>query len=90
MDKPEESPYINRELALKIGLNPFALAPMVLRDTVVGVIGIDRSFKNGSITEEEFRILQVFANQAAITIKSLEDVDTEFQKEYGVNRDLTW
>lgn len=69
---PESSPHINRELAQRIGLNPFALAPMVLRGATVGVIGIDRSKDNGAIQNEEFRIFQVFANQAAITLHSVE------------------
>ncbi len=78
---PEESTLINRELAAKIGMNPFALAPLVLRGKSVGVIGIDRSFENGSITEEEFKILQMFANQAAITIHSLVSTDKGFHEE---------
>ncbi|MFW6338552.1 MAG: GAF domain-containing protein [Alkalispirochaetaceae bacterium] len=68
---PEESPYINRELAKQIGLNPFAVAPMVVRDRLVGVIGIDRSQHNGAIGPDEFRLLQIFANQAAIALDSL-------------------
>ena len=68
---PQSSPHINRELAEKIGLNPFALAPMVVRGKTVGVIGIDRSKDNGAIGNEEFRIFQVFANQAAITLRSV-------------------
>lgn len=69
---PESSPHINRELAKKIGLNPFAVAPMVVRGKTVGVIGIDRSKGNGAIQNEEFRIFQVFANQAAITLHSVD------------------
>jgi len=69
---PGSSPYINRELAKRIGLNPFALAPMVLRGKTVGVIGIDRSKDNGAIQNEEFRVFQVFANQAAITLHSVD------------------
>jgi K+-sensing histidine kinase KdpD len=68
---PESSPHINRELARKIGLNPFAIAPMVVRGKTVGVIGIDRSKDNGAIQNEEFRVFQVFANQAAITLRSV-------------------
>lgn len=68
---PEESPYINRELARKIGLNPFALAPMVVRDRLIGIIGIDRSQDNGAIAPDEFRLLQIFANQAAIALDGL-------------------
>ena len=69
---PESSPHINKELARRIGLNPFALAPMVLRGKTVGVIGIDRSKDNGAIQNEEFRVFQVFANQAAITLRSVD------------------
>ncbi len=81
---PENSPHINKELAKKIGLNPFALAPLVIREKVVGVIGIDRNMKNGSITEEEFSILKMFANQAAITIDSLQRVDEKFRNTYNL------
>jgi K+-sensing histidine kinase KdpD len=75
---PESSPHINRELARKIGLNPFALAPMVLRGKTVGVIGIDRSKDNGAIQNEEFRVFQVFANQAAITFHSVDPTAPTF------------
>jgi uncharacterized RDD family membrane protein YckC len=59
---------INRELAKKIGLNPFALAPMTYRDKVLGVLGIDRSGKLGTITEREFEMLVLFARQAGQTL----------------------
>lgn len=67
--EPETSDLINRELAKKIGLNPFAIAPLVLRGRTVGVIGIDRSEK--AIKNEEFQVLKAFANQAAIAIDSV-------------------
>ena len=44
---------------------------MVVRDRLVGVIGIDRSQHNGAIGTDEFRLLQIFANQAAIALDSL-------------------
>ena len=78
IQEPEKSTLINIELAKKIGMNPFAMSPLLLRGKTIGVIGIDRSFENGSITEEEFKILQMFANQAAITIHSLIDQDNNF------------
>jgi hypothetical protein len=84
IEKPEESEFINRELAKKIGLNPFAVAPLILREQTIGVIGIDRNSKNGSITDEEFQILQMFANQAAISIAGLQRIDTGFRKRYGL------
>jgi hypothetical protein len=69
--RPEESPLINRELAKRIGMNPFALLPLVVRDRLVGVLGVDRSATFGEIGDEEFRLLEVFANQAAIAIAGL-------------------
>jgi hypothetical protein len=72
--RPDRSPLINRRLAQQIGMNPFALAPMIIRRRVVGVIGIDRNLASGPIDDEEFRILQMFANQTAITIASLQNV----------------
>jgi hypothetical protein len=81
---PENSPYINKELAKKIGLNPFALSPLIIRDKVIGVIGIDRSINSGSITEDEFSVLKMFANQAAITIDSLQRVDKTFRDKYNM------
>jgi GAF domain-containing protein len=80
---PENSPYINKELAVKIGFNPFAMAPLVLWERLVGVIGIDRAGENGSITDEEFQILKMFANQAAITIVNLESIDSAYRTRYG-------
>lgn len=72
--EPENSELINRELAKKIGLNPFAIAPLVLRGRTVGVIGIDRS--DNPIKEEEFQVLKAFANQAAIAIDSVRRATT--------------
>ena len=70
--EPEGSDLINRELAKKVGLNPFAIAPLVLRRRTVGVIGIDRS--DHPIRSEEFQVLKAFANQAAIAIDSVRRV----------------
>jgi len=63
-------PLINRELALKLGINPFAVAPMLGRGNVVGVVGIDRRFQNTIITQEEAQILFVAGNQAGLTIQN--------------------
>jgi len=67
--EPLNHPLINRELAAKIGLNPFAVAPMMARHKVVGVIGIDRKFRNQIITQEEAQTLGITANQAGLTIQ---------------------
>lgn len=69
--RPAASRHLNRALAERIGMNPFALLPLVVRDRLVGVLGVDRSATFGEIGDEEFRLLEVFANQAAIAIASL-------------------
>jgi GAF domain-containing protein len=71
---PFESQLINRELASRIGMNPFALAPLVLRGETLGVIGIDRKKSRGLISDNEFEILKVFAAQAAIALSAIQQV----------------
>lgn len=65
---PAKHTLINRELARRIGVNPFAVAPMVARDELMGVLGVDRNVKAGVIDEEEFRVLIAFADQAAAAL----------------------
>lgn len=67
---PLNHPLINREVAARIGLNPFAVAPMLARGRVVGVIGVDRKFQRGIITQEEAQTLAIAANQAGLTIQN--------------------
>jgi len=70
VQNPADSTLLNKELAKKIGMNPFALAPLVVQDRVIGVIGIDRKEQNGAINDDEFQILKIFANSAAIALKN--------------------
>lgn len=67
---PLNHPLINRELAQRLGVNPFAVAPMLARGRVVGVVGIDRRFQQGIITQEEAQMLGVAGNQAGLTIQN--------------------
>lgn len=60
---PADHPLINRELAERIGINPFAVAPLVMKGRLLGVIGVDRS--QGIIDDEAFPVLVAFADQAA-------------------------
>jgi K+-sensing histidine kinase KdpD len=69
--RPQDSPFINRELQKRIGTNPFAIAPLVVRDRLIGVLGVDRSLVSGEISDEEFQVLKIFAGQAAIAISGL-------------------
>ena len=67
---PKESPLLNLKLAEKIGMNPCALAPLIVQDKVIGVIGIDRGEQNGAIDDDEFQILKIIANSAAIALNN--------------------
>ena len=69
---PLNHPLINREAAKRIGLNPFAVAPMLARGHVIGVIGCDRKFQKAIITQEEAQTLAIAANQAGLTIQNAE------------------
>lgn len=63
--EPANHPMINADLAAKIGLNPFALAPLVAHGEVLGVLGVDRKAKLGVIDDDAFHVLVAFADQAA-------------------------
>lgn len=67
---PLAHPLINRELAERIGVNPFAVAPMVARGKLLGVLGIDRKFEAGTIDDDAFQVLIAFADQAAAALQT--------------------
>lgn len=67
---PQDSPFINRELQKRVGSNPFAMAPLVARGRLVGVLGIDRGTVSGRISDEEFQVLRIFAAHAALAISA--------------------
>jgi GAF domain-containing protein len=73
---PSSHEGINVELAKRIGLNPFALAPMTFRGRVLGVLGIDRSADFAAISEDEFNVLKLFARQAGQTLAAAVDSQT--------------
>lgn len=65
---PSQQEGINKELAKKIGLNPFALAPMTYRGRVLGVLGVDRGLQRGVVDDDDFELLILFARQAGQTL----------------------
>jgi len=66
---PLNHPHINQELAAEIGLNPFALAPLVARGELLGMLGVDRSESFGVLSDDAFQLLIAFADQAAATLR---------------------
>lgn len=67
---PKEHALINQELAQRIGINPFAVAPMVVHGRLLGVLGVDRKFEEGVIDEDAFAVLIAFADQAAVALRA--------------------
>ncbi|MBU2549289.1 MAG: GAF domain-containing protein [Proteobacteria bacterium] len=67
---PAGHPLINQGLAQKIGLNPFAVAPMVSHNELIGVLGVDRKFADGVIGDDDFQVLIAFADQAATALRT--------------------
>jgi K+-sensing histidine kinase KdpD len=67
---PSSFPGINQELAEKVGINPFAVAPMVANRELVGVLGVDRKFEQGVIADADFEVLKAFADQAAVALRT--------------------
>jgi len=65
---PSNHPLVNKELAAVLGMNPFAVAPMVAQGELIGVLGVDRKSKFGEIDEDSFKVLIAFADQAAATL----------------------
>ena len=59
---PARHPLINQDLARHIGINPFAVAPMVFRGELLGVLGVDRKLHLGVIDEDAFQVLIAFAD----------------------------
>jgi len=68
---PSRQEGINVELARKIGLNPFALAPITFGDKVLGVLGIDCSAQLGIIEQDDFELLVLFGRQIGQTLAAV-------------------
>jgi two-component system sensor histidine kinase HydH len=57
-----------RELGEKLSMTLFAATPIVARDQVFGIMAVDNIFDHKPITDENLRLLTMFANQAGLAI----------------------
>jgi diguanylate cyclase (GGDEF)-like protein len=74
----------------------FAIVPMVVKNKAVGVIAVDNKVSRAPITEDGVNLLQIFANQAAVTVenarlyddlkRNLEELDTRVDQLAIVNQ----
>jgi len=49
---------------------PFAVAPLIAHDKVVGALTVDNALTGAAITQEDLRFLQLFTNQAGMAIEN--------------------
>lgn len=77
-DVTAEPDYMYRELAKKEGLRSLLCVPMLNRDRAVGVINGYTSVPH-RFTDEEVRVMQAIANQAAIAIEHATLLEKSFE-----------
>lgn len=77
-DVTAERDYMYPDMAKKEGLRSLLSVPMLVRDKVVGVINTYTSVPH-HFTNEETKILQAIANQAAIAIEHTTLLDKSFE-----------
>lgn len=69
LDVTREASYMYPDLAEKEGLRSLLSVPMMLKDRVIGVINSYTSYEH-RFSEEEIKLLQSVANQAAVAIEN--------------------
>ena len=82
-------PRVHTELLSKLGCRAFATAPLMASGRVVGVILVDNIYNKRPITDDDIRLLTVFANQAGVAIdnsilfRNLEEAHRELKETQG-------
>lgn len=73
-DVTKDSRFAYPDIAKKIGIVSLLAVPMIIKGKVIGIINAYVSYKY-KFTDEEVRVLQSVANQAAVAIESSRLVD---------------
>lgn len=73
-DVQKESRYQLRDLAVKEDLTSLLAVPMIVKDKAIGVINIYTK-KLHHFTQEEIKVLQMVANQAAVAVENTKLVE---------------
>ena len=69
LDVTKESLYMYPDIARREGVKSLLSVPMMLKDRVIGVVNSYTS-KEHTFTDEEIKLLQIVAHQAAIAIEN--------------------
>lgn len=68
--KAAREKHVDRDFIRRFGITSFAVAPLIAREQVVGVIVVDNTIQGNPITQEDLRFLQLFANQAGMAVEN--------------------
>lgn len=63
-------PFSDFILTQQLGTQAYAVAPLISRDKVIGIIWVDNHFNRRPILEEDMRFLSAFSNQVASVVES--------------------
>jgi PAS domain S-box-containing protein len=66
----KEEPLQDAVLIQQLGTQAYAVAPLISRDKIIGVIWVDNHFNRRPILEEDMRFLSAFSNQVASAVES--------------------
>lgn len=63
-------PFSDFVLTQQLGTQAYAVAPLISRDKVIGIIWVDNHFNRRPILDEDMRFLSAFSNQVASVVES--------------------
>ena len=63
-------PFSDFILTQQLGTQAYAVAPLISRDKVIGIIWVDNHFNRRLILDEDMRFLSAFSNQVASVVES--------------------
>jgi signal transduction histidine kinase len=61
---------IDHEFVRRFGITSFAIAPLIAKENVIGLIVVDNNLSTRRISRDDLRFLQLFANQAGMAIEN--------------------
>lgn len=70
VDNPRRNHPIDRPFNRRFGGTPFAVAPLIAHEQVIGAIIVDHSASGRPITTGELNLLQLFTNQAGMAAEN--------------------
>lgn len=69
-DAGADERFDSQQSIIRHGLRSIVCVPLLLKETVTGVIYADNRVKTGMFAEQELQLLQNFANQSAVAIEN--------------------